>query len=573
MQWDDQSNTWRPLSPPSNFPEPVAEIIKPAVEATLRGEEVLIQIAGAVKVVQEYKVDFTGSWEGKLLFQGTIQMPDVECVKSVAELRNPENGSSLLHEIALSTRTVTVTLELADYDSSCTISIPPDVPKNLQPNFTTLELVISEDEFPRLRFHRDKSIETDIPFKDYYDVDLASESANEEVEFYLGFQSGNLELMPTLVFTEPKLDSTIFDVNLDEPPNPLEYKLETADDWVCWSKGRGKTLGWGRDLRFHFTRVNFLDSKNPVTEVEELEFRDPSMVEEKFDGEVIIPGKGALQWVNFVCQPQDFEEYLAVLDGYKDMDYKALHLVRIFDEEEPSNSYPAPFVAQSLILDGKKVLCIHGRAEESSITYVEVTRSGNPPKKVRKYGDDSSWSWSSAPIKVDSSKYTIITISDLPFDNIRTVEIEGVKERHLTRDTVTAHDTPESEYRFAEVIDLSGSSAKVRWNDNGYEEMVESSDLLVADDQIVSGRIDIGRCMFCGLCMEACSFTSFFMTNEYDGMSGFSRQDLWFDAGRTRVLVNEHQEAVDADLAKRAKKEKEKREKAKARAAAKEAEA
>lgn len=153
------------------------------------------------------------------------------------------------------------------------------------------------------------------------------------------------------------------------------------------------------------------------------------------------------------------------------------------------------------------------------------------------------------------------------------VEIEGVKERHAERDTVTAHDTPEDEYRFAEVIDLSGDSAKVRWNDNGYEEVVESDSLLVADDQIVSGRIDIGRCMFCGLCMEACSFTSFFMTNEYDGMSGFTRQDLWFDAGRTRVLVNEHQEAVDRVLAERAKKEKEKREKAKARAAAKKAEA
>lgn len=426
MRWDDQSNTWLPLSPPSDLPEPDAERIKPAVEATLRGEEVLIQITGAVKLLQEYKVDFTGSWEGKPLFQGTIQMPDVECVKSVAELRNPEDGSSLLHEIALSTRTVTVTLELADYDSSCTISIPPDNPKNLQPNFTILELAISEDEFPRLRFYRDKSIETDIPFKDYYDVDLASESANEEVEFYLGIQSGNLELKPTLEFTESKPDSIIIDVNLDEPPNPLEYKLESADDWVCWSKGRGKTLGWGHDLRFHFTRVNFLDSKNPVTEVEELEFRDPNMVEEKFVGDVIIPGKGTLQWVNFVCESQDFEEDLAVLDGYKDMDYKTLHLVRIFDEEEPSYSYPAPFVAQSLIVDGKEVLCIHGQAEESDITFVEVTRTGKHPRRVRKYGD-SATSWSSAPIKVDSSKYTIITISDLPLENIRTVEILGVR--------------------------------------------------------------------------------------------------------------------------------------------------
>jgi hypothetical protein len=60
-------------------------------------------------------------------------------------------------------------------------------------------------------------------------------------------------------------------------------------------------------------------------------------------------------------------------------------------------------------------------------------------------------------------------------------------------------------------------------------------------------------------------FTSFFMTNEYDGMSGFSRQDLWFDASRTRVLPSVHQEAVDAELAKRANKERDKRAKKAAR--------
>ena len=54
------------------------------------------------------------------------------------------------------------------------------------------------------------------------------------------------------------------------------------------------------------------------------------------------------------------------------------------------------------------------------------------------------------------------------------------------------------------------------------------------------------------------NFTSFFMTNEYDGMSGFTRQDLWMDAGRTRVLIGDHQEAVDAELAKRASKERDK---------------
>lgn len=77
--------------------------------------------------------------------------------------------------------------------------------------------------------------------------------------------------------------------------------------------------------------------------------------------------------------------------------------------------------------------------------------------------------------------------------------------------------------------------------------------------------------MFCGLCMEACNFTSFFMTNEYDGMSGFTRQELWMDASRTRVLVGDHQEAVDSELAKRASKERDKRAKKAAKAAAGEA--
>lgn len=57
------------------------------------------------------------------------------------------------------------------------------------------------------------------------------------------------------------------------------------------------------------------------------------------------------------------------------------------------------------------------------------------------------------------------------------------------------------------------------------------------------------------------------MTNEYDGMSGYSRQDLWFDADRTRVLPSVHKERVDMELEKRAKKEKIKREKKAAKAA------
>ena len=50
-------------------------------------------------------------------------------------------------------------------------------------------------------------------------------------------------------------------------------------------------------------------------------------------------------------------------------------------------------------------------------------------------------------------------------------------------------------------------------------------------------------------------------------MSGFSRQDLWFDASRTRVLPAVHQERVDMELAKRAEKELKKRERKAAKAA------
>jgi len=135
----------------------------------------------------------------------------------------------------------------------------------------------------------------------------------------------------------------------------------------------------------------------------------------------------------------------------------------------------------------------------------------------------------------------------------------------------TAHTAPPEEYDFGEIIDLSGDSATVRWNHTGATETVDASGLVAAEVELVSGRIDMGRCMFCGLCMEACPFTSFFMTNEYDGMSGHSREDLWFDAARTRVLPVQHAEAVDAELAKRAAKELKKRERAAAKAAKTEA--
>ncbi len=135
-------------------------------------------------------------------------------------------------------------------------------------------------------------------------------------------------------------------------------------------------------------------------------------------------------------------------------------------------------------------------------------------------------------------------------------------------DLIHEHTAPPQQYDFAEVIDISGDKATVRWQDGSGIESVEMSSLKPAEVDIVSGRIDIGRCMFCGLCAEACPFESFFMSNEYDGMTGYSREDLWFDADRTRLLPVVHQERVDMELAKRAQKEQTKREKKAAKAAA-----
>ncbi|HIG03279.1 MAG TPA: hypothetical protein EYQ53_02695 [Candidatus Poseidoniales archaeon] len=149
--------------------------------------------------------------------------------------------------------------------------------------------------------------------------------------------------------------------------------------------------------------------------------------------------------------------------------------------------------------------------------------------------------------------------SNLQVGGYAALPLEEVIAAHEVRNPVTAHTAPEPEYRFGEVISLSGKTATVRWNDSNKETIEYSENLLRGDEQIVSGMIDMGRCMFCGLCMEACDSTSFFMTNEYDGLSGYTREDLWYDASRTRVLISEQQEAVDEELALRAKKERAKR--------------
>ena len=136
---------------------------------------------------------------------------------------------------------------------------------------------------------------------------------------------------------------------------------------------------------------------------------------------------------------------------------------------------------------------------------------------------------------------------------------------------VNEHSAAPQQYDFAEVIDISGDTATVRWMDGSGIEDISTNELKPAETDIVSGRIDIGRCMFCGLCAEACPFESFFMTNEYDGMSGFTREDLWFEADRTRVLPVQHAEAVDREVAKRADQARKKAEKAAAKAAGSEA--
>jgi len=146
--------------------------------------------------------------------------------------------------------------------------------------------------------------------------------------------------------------------------------------------------------------------------------------------------------------------------------------------------------------------------------------------------------------------------------------LEGSAEAASEFNLSTAHTAPPEEYEFGEIIEISGDTVSVRWDATGSTEAVPSTDIVGAEVDIVSGRIDLGRCMFCGLCMESCPFNSFFMTNEYDGMSGHSRSDLWMDANRTRVLPVQHAEAVDIELAKRADQARKKAERAAAKSEA-----
>tara|TARA_B100000767_G_scaffold118141_1_gene112789 strand:- start:1534 stop:2433 length:900 start_codon:yes stop_codon:yes gene_type:complete len=149
--------------------------------------------------------------------------------------------------------------------------------------------------------------------------------------------------------------------------------------------------------------------------------------------------------------------------------------------------------------------------------------------------------------------------SELEVGGLAAREKENFKQIEEEFDLIHAHKDPPQQYDFAEIIDITGTTATVRWQDGSGVEEVDSTILRPAEQDIVSGRIDLGRCMFCGLCAEACPFESFFMTNEYDGMTGYTREQLWMDASRTRLLPAVHQERVDMELAKRAEKEKKKR--------------
>ncbi|MDP6906422.1 MAG: 4Fe-4S binding protein [Candidatus Thalassarchaeaceae archaeon] len=157
---------------------------------------------------------------------------------------------------------------------------------------------------------------------------------------------------------------------------------------------------------------------------------------------------------------------------------------------------------------------------------------------------------------------------DLEVGGLAARRIEGSAEAAAEFNLSTAHESAPQEFEFGEIIDLSGEIVSVKWNSSGSTEELATSEVLGAEVDIVSGRIDMGRCMFCGLCMESCPFNSFFMTNEYDGMSGLTRSDLWYEAERTRVLPIQHAEAVDIELAKRAEQARKKAERAAAKSEA-----
>jgi hypothetical protein len=428
MRWDAELRTWLPLDPPSGFPEVVAEIAVPSVQASMTDSGIQIQISDSVMIQREYRVNFAVLWKDEEVFTGTIPIPSGGDTLPVTYFRNREQGLSIVQEIDLS-------FKLEGWDSSCAISIPPGVPDELQPNFTRLSLVVSSltrsavtGQLQRspggtasLRFERDLLIETEIEYREYYEVQLNSPSVNEELEFYFGLRRGMLECHGGI---------NLKNILLEEPGDSFDIVVGKNTNWEILKFGEFGAQAWGgwsKNTGYHFLRTMLIISNSECFD-ELPKWRDPDN-----DGtgnsikisenEINIPRLGILRSQEFRIKAQDYEENHGIVVGYRDPPFESLCKVDLIDVDEPSKTGKESFIVfQPLLMNGKRIYSLHGNFDEIGMITIKISPIKAPPTEIL------------YRINLKSTEF-IILIHNLPFCPIEhySVEMGGEKATIIGR--------------------------------------------------------------------------------------------------------------------------------------------
>ncbi|MBI1829027.1 MAG: 4Fe-4S binding protein [Thaumarchaeota archaeon] len=79
--------------------------------------------------------------------------------------------------------------------------------------------------------------------------------------------------------------------------------------------------------------------------------------------------------------------------------------------------------------------------------------------------------------------------------------------------------------------------------------MVKVNETWKQNKKAIMPQIDYGKCVFCGLCVDACPFYALYMTNDYE-LSSFTKSALIYTPGQLAVKPNISQD-VEIKIGKR----------------------